>query len=81
MFTLSRTTLCGLPSISSNAVAMTGNASTDLTMAHATRCVKESLPPSIAFNAPFNWARRVSRMPTGMVRNVVAVGIERLSSM
>jgi len=82
MLTPVRTTLCGLPSTSSKAVVMTGNASTARTIAHATRWVNESFSsrPASA-STVLICLRRASSVPTGIVRNVVAVGIERLSFM
>ncbi len=74
--TASGVTRCGLPSTSVNALAMTGMSSVARTIAQAIRWVNESFLPA-ALSCP----RRPASSSTASVRKLVAVGIERLSSM
>ncbi len=69
-------TRCGLPSIEANESAITGMSSVARTIAQAIRWVNESFLP-----APLSVARRAASVSTASVRKLVAVGIERLSSM
>ena len=70
-------TTCGLPSISVNERAITGICSVAArAMANAIRCVKETRWP-----ASLSCLRRLSSVVTVSVRNEVAVGIARDSSM
>ena len=70
----------GLPSRSSKVRTITGHSVAARTMAHAIRCVNESLIPR-----SLSWVlialRLASSVSTGSVRNDVAVGVVRLSSM
>ena len=66
----------GLPSISAKWWAMTGMSWPARAIAKAIRCVKETFCP-----ASLSCLRRPSMAVTVSVRNEVAVGIERLSSM
>ena len=79
--TVSRGILLGLPSTRAKAVAIPGVVCTARTMAHAMMCVNDSLPPPATARAAFRRLRSASSICTEMVRKVVAVGIERLSSM
>ena len=69
-------TRCGLPSTSAKECAITGMSPAALTIAQAIRWVNESLRP-----AALSVARRSASTSTVRVRKLVAVGIERLSSM
>ncbi len=67
----------GLASTGAKWWAMTGISSVATrAIAYAIRCVNETFRP-----AAFSCLRRASRVVTVSVRNEVAVGIERLSSM
>ena len=68
---------CGLPSISAKWWAITAMSSVATrAIAYAIRCVNETRRP-----ASLSCSRRPSSTVTVSVRNEVAVGIERLSSM
>ena len=68
---------CGLPSISAKWLAITAMSSVATrAIAYAIRWVNETRRP-----ACFSCSRRWLRVVTVSVRNEVAVGIERLSSM
>ncbi len=69
-------TRCGLPSTSANELAITGMSFVASTIAQAIRWVNESFLP-----APLSCLRYASSLSTGSVRKLVAVGIDRLSSM
>ena len=79
--TVSRGILLGFPSTRANAVAITGVRSTARTIAQAMMCVNDSLPAPATARASFRRLRSASSTCTEMVRNVVAVGMDRLSSM
>ncbi len=66
----------GLPSTSAKELAITGMLFVASTIPQAIRWVKESLRP-----AALSSARREASVSTGSVRKLVAVGMERLSSM
>ena len=79
--TVSRGILCGFPSARAKAVAITGVSCTARTIAHAMMWVNDSLPPPATARASFRRLRSASSICTEMVRKVVAVGMDRLSSM
>ena len=79
--TVSRGTLWGLPSTRAKAVAMPGVLCTARTIAQAMMCVNDNLPPPATARASFRRLRSASSICTEMVRNVVAVGMDLLSSM
>ena len=72
-------TTCGLPSRSSKWRAITGHSCPALTIAQAIRWVKLTFIPR-SFRTPFSALRLASSVSTASVRNEVAVGIWRLSS-
>ena len=72
-------TTCGLPSRSSKWRAIAGHSWPALTIAQAIRWVKLTFIPR-SLSTPFSALRLASSVSTASVRNEVAVGIWRLSS-
>ena len=70
---------CGWPSRSSKVRTITGKSLTAWTIAQATRWVKETLRPR-SFSTALIALRLASSVSTAIVRNEVAVGTARLSS-
>ena len=80
--TVSRTSLWGLPSMTWKPVPIEGSACAARMIAQATRCVNDSFSERPAsLRSPLIWRRCASSAATPTVRKLVAVGIERLSSM
>ena len=69
----------GLPSRVSKVRTITSKSLVACTIAQATRCVNETFSPR-AFSTPLIALRLASSVSTAIVRNEVAVGTSRLSS-